>query len=82
MGCMLMKQKNLWIMVGCPASGKSTYLANKALSNSVIVSRDAIRFNLLRPGDDYFSKEKEVFEKYKNLKQIIVKDIWQKYVPI
>lgn len=61
-----MKQKNLWLMVGCAASGKSTWLTKNACSDGVIVSRDAIRFSLLNPGDDYFSKENEVFEKYVN----------------
>ena len=64
MGCILMKQKHLWLTVGCPASGKSTYLTKNAIFDSVIVSRDVIRFNLLSPGDDYFARENEVFDKF------------------
>lgn len=57
--------KNLWILVGCPASGKSTW--TKRLKGSVtIVSRDDIRFNLVKENEYYFSKEKQVFNKFIN----------------
>lgn len=66
-----MKQKTLWIMCGIPASGKSTYLKNTIqnlkYNDSVIVSRDAIRFSLLKPSDEYFSKEKEVWTEFVNM---------------
>ena len=59
----------LYLMCGIPGSGKSTYLANYVKSHYTdefsnmykIVSRDAIRFSLLKEGDDYFSCEREVF---------------------
>lgn len=54
-------------MIGCPGSGKSTY-AEKMLNDGLnagfnirSVSRDTIRFSLIENGDEYFSKEKEVF---------------------
>ena len=52
----------LYIMMGLPGSGKSTFLKNyiKPLDNSIIVSRDEIRFSLLKEGEDYFSHEEEV----------------------
>lgn len=56
----------LYLMVGIQASGKSTY-ANKLLnklSNTVVVSRDEIRFSLLKEGEDYFAHEKEVFNTF------------------
>lgn len=62
-----MKQKILWLLCGCPASGKSTWVANKIKENGGIsISRDEIRFNLLTIEDEYFDKEKEVFSTYIN----------------
>lgn len=61
-----MKHK-LWIMVGIPGSGKSTWIRNHEnffQPSYEIISRDQIRFNLLEEGDNYFSKEKEVWKKY------------------
>ena len=58
---------NLYLMVGAPAVGKSTY-ANNFINTYdkpiKIVSRDAIRFSLLDDGAPYFSKEKAVFSKF------------------
>ena len=56
-----MKTK-IWLLCGVPGSGKSTWAA--AQNNGIIVSRDEIRFSLLQPGDDYFAKEKCVFNQY------------------
>ena len=58
---------NLYLMVGAPASGKSSYANNFAESNGKpikVVSRDTIRFSLLDDGAPYFSKEKAVFNKF------------------
>lgn len=53
---------DLYLMCGLPGSGKSTFLKNKIKDkeNSVIISRDAIRFSIVKPEEDYFSHEKEV----------------------
>lgn len=55
----------LFIMVGVPGSGKSFVAdaVSKAVT-SVVVSRDSIRFNLLKKNDKYFAKEKQVFAAY------------------
>lgn len=55
----------LFIMVGVPGSGKSFVAdaVSKAVT-SVVVSRDSIRFNLLKEDDEYFAKEKQVFAAY------------------
>ena len=58
---------NLYVMVGCPGSGKSYYLdKNVDKDNALIVSRDEIRFSLLSDNDDYFAKERKVFKKFRN----------------
>lgn len=59
-----MKNK-FYIMVGCPGSGKSTY-AKKHFPKALYVSRDEIRFNLVKEDEEYFSKEDEVFTEFIN----------------
>ena len=55
----------LYVMIGCPGSGKTTFINNSSIfKNAVHVSRDEIRFSLLGDNDEYFSKENEVFEKF------------------
>lgn len=53
-----MKQKHLYLLSGCPGCGKSTWVNKQP--NATIISRDEIRFSLLKEGDEYFSKEKQV----------------------
>lgn len=55
---------NLNIMVGAPGSGKSTYIAVNAGGEDVIISRDAIRYEMVAEDEPYFSKEKAVFKEY------------------
>lgn len=55
-----MKRKKVWLMCGIPASGKSTWIKENKLNNSLVVSRDEIRKQLIGNGE-YFSKENEVF---------------------
>lgn len=57
-----MKNK-LYVMCGCPGSGKSTYAKNM-FPNARYISRDEIRFGLVEENEDYFSKENEVFKKF------------------
>ena len=55
--------KTLYIMCGAPASGK-TWFAKHNLCNGpgwYYVSRDEVRFSLLKDDEDYFSREDEVF---------------------
>lgn len=67
-----MKNNALWLMGGIPNSGKSTAAkkfadqSKEAEAPVEIVSRDKIRFSLLRDGDPYFSRETEVFETFIN----------------
>lgn len=59
-----MKQKTLLITVGAPGSGKSywcqSYIRNHPNNNICYVSRDEIRFSLLKNGESYFAHEDEV----------------------
>ena len=55
----------LFITIGCPGSGKSTWIRNNETlfgDNSFIVSRDSIRFSFLGTEDGYFKHEKEVYK--------------------
>ena len=58
----------LYVMCGVPGSGKSTFV-NKTMHSDtdVHVSRDACRFMLVKPNEEYFSKEKEVFKLFIDL---------------
>lgn len=59
---------DLYVMVGLPGSGKST-IAQKVkntLRDTIIVSRDNVRFSMINKEDQYFAKEKEVFKTYIN----------------
>ena len=58
----------LIIMSGAPGCGKSTYARKycEEHKDTVIVSRDAIRFSLLKDGEHYFSKEIEVLRLFYN----------------
>ena len=61
------KKSKVWIMVGAPGGGKSTWAASKkdSLSDDVnIVSRDQIRFSLLSDKDSYFAKETLVYNTF------------------
>lgn len=62
---------NLYLMVGLPASGKSTKISKcKAVLESLglsvtVISRDEIRYDLVNGDkDQYFSRENEVFKMY------------------
>lgn len=65
-----MNEKTLWIMCGCPGSGKSTFIDTLGALfefEGNVVSRDKIRFELLGDNVDhteYFSHENEVWATY------------------
>ena len=63
---MINKQGMLYVSCGVPGSGKSTFLNKIKGHEEVIVSRDEIRFSLLKEGEDYFAHEQEVFRLFCN----------------
>ena len=61
----------LFLMCGCPGSRKSSFLSmfcklNKINYEEHVVSRDLIRFSMVSKDEEYFSKEKEVFQLFIN----------------
>lgn len=56
-----MKQKCLWLLVGAPGSGKSTWAKQQ---NGVWISRDNIRFSMFQDGDHYFDRENDVYNAF------------------
>lgn len=56
-----MKQKHLWLLVGAPGSGKSTWAKQQ---DGIWISRDNVRFSMLKEGDHYFDHEDEVFSTF------------------
>lgn len=54
----------LIILSGIPGTGKSTFAKNRLIQYSNYISRDEIRFNLLRAGEDYFAHERQVWTEY------------------
>ena len=64
-------EKYLFLMCGCPGSRKSSFLSmfcklNKINYEEHVVSRDLIRFSMVSEDEEYFSKEKEVFQLFIN----------------
>lgn len=55
----------LYILCGYAGCGKTTF-SHRFIQNTDIryVSRDEIRFSIVKDGEDYFSHEKEVFQKF------------------
>lgn len=56
----------LYVMIGVPGSGKSTIAQRLVDSrpNTIWISRDKIRFSIIRENEEYFSKEKEVYREF------------------
>ena len=57
---------SLVMMVGAPGSGKTTFIKNAKGTNleGNHISRDVIRFSIVKEDEEYFSKEDEVFDKF------------------
>ena len=61
-----MAKNTLYIMIGIPGSGKSTYAQWIIMNNENTkwISRDGIRFSLLAASDNYFAKENQVYKNF------------------
>ncbi len=59
-----MKQKRVFLLAGPPASGKSTWVRNNMTVGSEWISRDNIRFSIIKDDEDYFAHEDEVFDTF------------------
>ena len=68
--------KTLWIMCGAPASGKSWFAKNKLIkdSNWNYISRDEVRFSMVKDDEEYFSHETAVFNEF--VKKIAIALEW------
>ena len=56
--------KTVYLLCGPAGSGKSTWAEKNAGPNDKIISRDEIRFSLVKVDEDYFSREDEVIKKF------------------
>lgn len=55
----------LFMLMGIPGSGKSTWIANH-INNETdkYISRDEVRFSYVSEEEEYFSQEKKVFKEF------------------
>ena len=59
--------KTIWLLCGTPGSGKSTWAKEQVEARmnrggeAIWLSRDVIRFSMLKDSEDYFAHEDEVF---------------------
>lgn len=65
--------KTLYMLIGLPGAGKSTWLKENA-DCGVIISRDQIRFSMVKENEPYFSKETEVFNRFIKIIQKYIDD--------
>lgn len=61
-----MKLKKVFLLSGTPGCGKSTWVRAQMEVNDEWISRDKIRFCLLKDEDDYFAYEDDVFDIFIN----------------
>lgn len=56
-----MERGRLILLCGIPGSGKSTWACKHITGDDVYVSRDEIRYSIIKNDEEYFSHEDEVF---------------------
>lgn len=59
-----MKLKKVYLLSGPSGSGKSTWARSNLTVGSEWISRDNVRFSIIKDGEDYFSHEIEVFDTF------------------
>ena len=66
----------LYLMMGIPGSGKSTWVKEQIKEKGGIhISRDAIRFSLVKENEPYFSKERLVYRTFIQKSQEAIDDL-------
>lgn len=60
----------IYLVCGPAGCGKSTWIKGRCrtMKDAIVISRDVIRFSMVKETEDYFSKETEVFNEF--IKQI------------
>lgn len=75
-----MTPKTLYLMCGPAGSGKTTFVSKYILASEECchhVSRDNIRFGLLKEGDNYFAYEDKVYELFiEDIQETLKSDIY------
>lgn len=78
---------NLYVLCGIPGCGKSTWVKKRMSENTsstdqkwAYVSRDEVRFSIIKEEDDYFFKEKQVFQEFVNRICANLSDAWTQNV--
>lgn len=61
---MVQLKPKLYLMCGIPGSGKSTYLKTCFSQLPKVISRDDIRFSIVKEDEEYFSHENEVYAEF------------------
>jgi predicted kinase len=61
---MKMKQTKVFLLSGIPGSGKSTWARKNLTPTTEWISRDNVRFSIVREDEEYFSHEDEVFDTF------------------
>lgn len=61
---MVQLKPKLYLMCGIPGSGKSTYLKTHFSQPPKVISRDEIRFSIVKEDEEYFSHENEVYAEF------------------
>lgn len=56
----------LILMCGIPGSGKSTFAKSFLTNEDIYISRDAIRYSIIKPNEEYFSREGDTFNTFVN----------------
>lgn len=55
----------LYLLMGAPGSGKSSWIDNHCnLFEAKHISRDKIRFSMVSEDEEYFSKERDVYDEF------------------
>ena len=61
-----MAKCKMYMMCGIAGAGKSTYLKKRFSQPPFVISRDEIRFKIVREDEKYFSHETEVYNNFVN----------------